>query len=391
MSTKKNRRVFKEIAATIQEIARRVLSETMELPYVPDQAFGLDLESKVSAQLAPPAQLDMLNVMKAIADIDIDNTRRVSNYGALQSHEDRFAHARLVTLLEEAFPGCLIAGEEATGDEWRAVLRATSGSLAFIVDPCDGTSLLKAIRSNHSVNIGVYIALGDGRLHLLGTVSTSATGECIVHDTTELNAVELYSSLGTRYIVSDGSANRGVESGTIATVAARGVARGELQWLFDTHTTFGLSEQLYGGKTYYGAPLTIFTVGGAPVLISFPLGGCEYILIPHDQTVWDAFPLLAALAAGGCSYVLASSGRTATVQEMLGYFDRLVAPGGPDDHPIPAGLLIREGANPVTTSILVERMHEAWKIAAPPRSIALEENVVPAMDPEFPPSGDSGE
>ncbi|MBN9139659.1 MAG: hypothetical protein J0H23_02420 [Micrococcales bacterium] len=390
---KKNKRIFEKIAVPVQEIARRVLSETMELPYVPEQTFGLDLEAKVSTQLAPPAQLDMLNVMKAIAEIDIDSTRRVSNYGALQSHEDRFAHARLVMLLEEAFPGCLIAGEEATPDEWRDALHAATGVLVFIVDPCDGTSLLKAIRSNNSVNIGVYLAVGDGLLHLLGSVSTSATGECIVHDTAELNTVELHSRIGTRLIVSDGSANRGVESGTIATVAARGVARGELQWLFDTHATFGLREQLYGGKTYYGAPLTIFTVGGAPVLISFPLGGCEYVLVPHDQTVWDAFPLLAALAAGGCSYVLASTGKPVTMREMLGYFDTLVAPGGPGDHPIPSGLLIRDGANPTTTNILIERMHEAWKTANLPEAVPQEgivqEDLVPPMDTECRPAGDS--
>jgi fructose-1,6-bisphosphatase/inositol monophosphatase family enzyme len=58
----------------------------------------------------------------------------------LVTDADEAAEARITRELEQAFPGCLVVGEEAASADPGSIGRLASANLAFTIDPIDGTS-----------------------------------------------------------------------------------------------------------------------------------------------------------------------------------------------------------------------------------------------------------
>lgn len=345
----------------VARIQRQVVLETLELPYTSTKVrAGLDFDSMIGPQLPLGEKLDLLSFLRAQGEVRLDVRARASQYGAEQRREDVYAKMRVERLLKDSFEVVLIAGEESDEAEWARVLHAIAGTLIAIVDPCDGTTNVRAVRTAFSVNTGLYLALGAGRMKHLGSVSTSATQESLVFNALK-KSTRMQSPLGTWLTISE--AQSGAESvpGSFVTVAARAEARAELAGLFDPDASFALEPQSYGGHPSYDPGLTIYTAGGAPALISFPLGGAEYLHVPHAQTVYDAFPLIGALAAGGCTYFLAETMEPASLEDALTWFNTVTGPQGTDPRPVPPGLLVRDGTRQESTAAVLREVHEVWR------------------------------
>ncbi len=86
--------------------------------------------------LAEAARVEIMPRFKALADSDV---RHKSSAFDPVTEADEAAERAIAAKLRASFPGALIVGEEATAADPSLLDRLGSASLAFVVDPIDGT------------------------------------------------------------------------------------------------------------------------------------------------------------------------------------------------------------------------------------------------------------
>ncbi|MDN4638830.1 hypothetical protein QCD70_01100 [Agreia sp. PsM10] len=346
-------------------ICRWAVDETLEIAYGTSRSPGLDLNLKVGSQLSHGEQLDLLDGLPQGMNPSPATVARLSKYGAPATKEDIHVHQFIQDKISEWLTGLIsaIAGEEASPEDWAAFLALEKDALGVIVDSVDGTTNARAIRSGFSCNIGLYRSLGSGKFKFLGSVSTNQSRETLIFDARS-GSTSMVSPRNSEVALGQATEPDSSQNvpGTYASVAARGDSRAELAAFFDTDTSFGLNPVTYGGVVEYSPALHTFTLGGAPVMISFPLGGLEYLHVPHDQTPYDAFPLAGVIAAGNCTYFQAETLQPVSQIEIEDWLSTVTGPGGSNPRPVKEGLLVRAGARRETTQHLLAEVHKAWRV-----------------------------
>lgn len=104
----------------------------------------------------------MLDLMKDVAaEVITPRFRRLAseevmekNPGDLVTVADREAEVLLTQALQEAYPGVLVVGEEATAADPHLLDRLQDAAHAFVVDPVDGTRNFVHGRPDHAVMVG---------------------------------------------------------------------------------------------------------------------------------------------------------------------------------------------------------------------------------------------
>lgn len=245
-------------------------------------------------------------------------------------------------------------GEEGWDETWQEFQSLGAGEFGLLTDSVDGTTVQRALRVGFSNNMGLYEALGDSRFQLQATICSSSSMETMVSDLRD-GSVTMIGPAGQRKIVTNDMPRTKAVAGSVAIVAARGKTRAEYSGLFDPLLSLGLAPITYGNTTTYDPAPDVFTVGGAPILIGFPLSELQYLVVPHWQTPYDAFPLLGCLMSGH-SYLL-RDGRSIDADEMAARMSVVTSPNGVNPKPVPPGLLVRQGASPDVTDRLLEALH----------------------------------
>lgn len=350
----------KEFWDLICTISRQAVLETHEQAYI--DAQGPSAET-IGAELLDGMSLgEKIDRVQSLIDSRNPFIKpRLSTAGERAAPIDKIMHRRVSERLLE-LAGDLIeaaTGEEGSAEDWRDFLSLHEGALGAVIDPVDGTSNQRAVREAFSCNIAIYRSRGDGTFDLLGAVCTNSSLETLWFNLNPGSA-GMMSPAGTSIDLTGAAFDPGKRvPGTLATVGTRGPARDELSGILDPYSSFHLPPAEYGGQTHYDPALTVFLTSGAPKMISWPLSELEYLYVPHDQAVYDAIPMVGVLLAGNCSYYVAKTGKVAGLDEVISWLSDVKSPKGDDPNhhrPFKAGLLVRDGANPNTTSAILKKI-----------------------------------
>jgi len=341
-------------------ISRDAVLETFEMPYGTIVDVKRDIETNPRRQMSASEAIDLVGGVLHSAD-PTNLPKRLSNYGESAAMEDTRIHRYVGKRLHDELNDHVDAytTEEGTEREWRRFLSLPAGKVGVLGDPVDGTSNSRAVREAFSCNLLVYGALGGAQFDMQSGVGTNASMETMIFDLRR-RTVHMISPRGTLVTMGSNVGARGRRSaGTYATVGSRAAARLEVAAILDPTASFALGPATYGGSTFYDRALTTFLTGGAPKMISWPMSELEYLHVPHDQTPYDATPLVGCLLAGSCKYYVSATKKVADLEEVVSWMNAVTGPAGAQPHPVKAGLLVRDGADPKTTSILLELAHEA--------------------------------
>ncbi len=349
-----------EILLSLESLSRRDYSEGLEQAYVP-MPDEIVADSEQYPRITPVGEmadnLEVLDTSRIEPDnILVDgNEERESHYGAPQHEVDVHMQDHWLKEISDLFPGIKVTGEEGGQTSWNSFLNMSPNELGVLIDPVDGTTNMRTLRAGFASVLGLYRAQGSRRFILLGYVVTNATRETQLCDLTT-NTVTMISPRGSRVVVSDEDPRSVAKAGTISIGAARGATRREYEPLFRPDLKLGLPIAKYGGKEVVDPPPEILTIGGAPVIATFPISELEYCVNPHDQTPYDAFPILGAVICGHQYYTL--DGRVLSAEELTSFMSKVTAPMADHPRPVPPGLLVRHGANSHVTASLRESLRQ---------------------------------
>lgn len=339
----------------ITMISRRAVAEALDLRYRQVEPLLADVDEVDSTVGMPVGEkIDLVDELRIATDPSSGS--RLSLYGEPAVREDRKIDEFKRDLVRD-YLGDMIrahAGEESDEPQWQEFLHLPSGQLGLLDDAVDGTKSLRMSRDAFSSNMCVYRSRGTPPYYeLLGGVCTNATGETMHYDLAP-GSVTMISPSGLRLPLSkvDLPSDRSAP-GTLAIVAARGESRQEFAELLDPSRSFALPPAVYGSRVVYDPGLETYLTGGAPKLITWPLSECQYLVIPHDQTPYDAAPLPGALLAGNSTYYVAETGAPASLEEVISWMNVVTGPTGGTPRPVKAGLLVRANDNPETTRLIL--------------------------------------
>lgn len=345
-------------------ISRDSVRSSLEFSYEDnDQEDGpLDTEDYPPVNMPNAYKIDLINGFQMASQMPPVNAvqwERLSVYGDETDPVDIAAYKRTRQAVSD-FLGDVItahAGEEADKEQWHEALSVTDG-LVLIEDSVDGTTPMRCLRMGFSHNMGLYEAVGEHR-RLLAIVCTSSSMETMVVDLRN-NVVTMISMSDTRRAVTDHEPFTRCVQGSFAVVSARGSVRAQNAELFDPDLDLGLPPSMYGGQTDYKPAPSVYTVGGAPIIIGFPLSELQFLYVPHEQTPYDAFPLVGAVMAGHRYIVLNEDGTNheASVDEMISWLSTLTGPQSATPRPVPRGLLVRSGTNEALVTRTIELLRQ---------------------------------
>lgn len=353
----------KEFWDLLVSICRQAILETHEQAYIDAQGASAEtIGAELTDRMSLGEKID--RVQGLIDSRDPSIKPRLSTAGEHAAPIDKIMHRRLTDRILELAGDLIeaVTSEEGDEDDYGAFLNLPAGALGAIIDPVDGTSNQRAVREGFSCNIAIYRSRGDRTFDLLGAVCTNSSNETLGFNLNPGSAYMVSPSGTTIDLTGAAFDPKKRMPGTLATVATRGPAREELSGILDPYASFHLPPAEYGGQTYYDPALSVFLTSGAPKMISWPLSELEYLLVPHDQAVYDAIPMVGVLLAGNCTYYVAETGKAATLEEVIGWLSEVKSPKGDDPNhhrPFKAGLLVRAGANPSTTSEILKKIKAA--------------------------------
>lgn len=274
----------------------------------------------------------------AAAYIDRHDEDRASCSGDPQITADRYAHDRVLELVEESLGDVVtfVVGEESTEAEWDQAMAGAVGDLLLIIDPIDGSSLLQTTGTNWSVNFILYqiTELGlDPKIAVCATQGNEVLTADLVTTT-----VRYRRRSHARVLADFRETSR---PWSVAVVGTAGQARESVAPLFRTDGGWGLPRKFHGGVVDDDPSFDVLTVGGAPVMMNYPLGELCFLVIPVWQTVYDAAPLLALALLNKTSFTRIDTKKTMTAAEVIESFRTFGRPGTPNAKPIPPMLLCR--------------------------------------------------
>lgn len=99
--------------------------------------MSLDQARRVAAILAEAARAE---IMPRYQHLPAGSVHQKADALDLVTEADVAAERRITAALREAFPGCVVVGEEATAADPSLLGRLVDADLAFVVDPVDGTA-----------------------------------------------------------------------------------------------------------------------------------------------------------------------------------------------------------------------------------------------------------
>jgi hypothetical protein len=323
-------------------------------------AFGLDEKFLNAVDLDDPTFLDKmpegdkleyLHRLKDAMDVD-EGASRESYHGLAQTELDRMAHLAMKAPLEGLVAGSLVAGEEATPEEWDRVMAAPPGTYVWILDAIDGSGPQDTVGFGYGVEALLYrtragkpaqpvmsVSVNSSAL-LLGWIDPGTVAAAYLNVTEDgrPRIAELLQPLAPMELVARERGN------WVSVVAAQADHRSLIQPLLD------------------GRRWVVMTLGGAPAMAGILVDKLAALVIPSSQTRHDAAPLLALASGMGLSFVEIRSGAVLSDAQVRRCFLGIERPGhrgaNPAYRPIPAMAVAR--ALDVAVDLAAE-LREHWR------------------------------